>query len=92
MKKASYNTSLNADLAKYREGVCKSKCNFAWLNARCAFSFVNKCECVNAAVFIFLSLGVNTYPQFLFGDVQYLNKTCYIYLQHCLNSVRFLFC
>lgn len=41
MKKAPYDTSLNADLAKYREGVCKSKCNFAWLNARCAFSFVN---------------------------------------------------
>lgn len=51
-----YYISLNAGLAKYREGVCKSKCNFAGLNARCAFSLVNKCECVNAAAFIFLSL------------------------------------
>ena len=54
MKKAPYDTSLNTGLAKYEEVVCKSKCNFAVLNARCAFSLVNKCECVNAAVFILI--------------------------------------
>ena len=49
-----YHISLNQGLAKYEEVVCKSKCNFAWLNARCAFSLVNKCEFVNAAAFILI--------------------------------------